>query len=106
MTRAEQTQSVAVNTDVFFNWTGTHNLWLMPDKAAYDTCDFSKAKELDVNEYIYTPLETGVIYLACQVAGHCAFAAQKLTLSVTPPLGSHVMLVCNELGMLLDYVVS
>ena len=46
ITAAERKQTVAVNTDVTFKWSGTHNVWLLPNKAAYDACDFSKAKEL------------------------------------------------------------
>ena len=88
MTKAEQTQTVVVNTDVTFEWIGTHNVWLLPDKAAYDACDFSQGKELastSVNEYTHKALAAGTFYFGCKVTGYCKFAQMKLVLTVTPP---------------------
>ena len=108
MSEAEQTQTVIVSTDVKFKWDGTHNVWLLPDKAAYDACDFSKGKELaptGVNEYTYKALAAGTVYFACQVTGHCSHAQQKLTLTVTP--GWHATSAfCHEFVLLLDLIIS
>ena len=87
MTKAEQAQSVALNADVTFKWSGTHNVWLLPNKDAYDACDFSQGKELastSVNEYTYKASAAGTFYFASQVTGQCKFANQKLALTVTP----------------------
>merc|ERR1719482_2071023 len=81
MTDAEQQQTVAVNTDVIFTWTGTHDVYLLPNKKAFEECDFSKAKELastKVNKYTYKASAAGVFYFACKVTGHCKFTKQKL----------------------------
>ena len=90
MTKAEQTQTVAAGTDVTFKWSDMHNVWLLADKAAYDACDFSQAKELastSVNEYTDTASVVGMVYFACKVTGHCKFTTQKLALIVTPAAG-------------------
>ena len=86
MTDAERAQTVAVNTAVTFKWSELHNVWLMPNKAAYDACDFSQARELasiSVTEYTYKASAAGTVYFGCQVTGHCSFANHKMTLTVT-----------------------
>merc|ERR1711934_456781 len=83
-------EQVAVNTDVIFTWTGTHDVYLLPNKKAFEECDFSKAKELastKVNKYTYKASAAGVFYFACKVTGHCKFTKQKLALTVTPAAG-------------------
>ena len=88
MTATEQAQTVAVGTNVIFKWSDQHNVYVMPNKAAYDACDFSQATELastSVNEFTYKASGAGTFYFGCQVAGHCAYANQKLALTVTPP---------------------
>ena len=85
MTVEERTQTVATGTNVVFEWSGSHNVWLMSDKAAYDACDFSQANELasaSVQDYTYKASEAGTVYFACEFIGHCAFASQKLALTV------------------------
>ncbi len=94
MREAERTQTVTVGTNVIFKWgeSEPHSVWEMPNKAAYDACDFSQGKELaptSVNgEYTYKASATGTVYFACKVPGHCTHAQQKLVLTVTP--GWHV----------------
>ena len=86
MTDAERAQTVAVNTAVTFKWSELHNVWLMPNKAAYDACDFSQARELapkSVNEYTYKASAPGTFYFGCKITGHCKFAAHKMALTVT-----------------------
>ena len=90
MSKAEQTQTVAAGTDVIFKWSELHDVWLLPNKAAYDACDFSQGKELastNVNKYTYETLAAGTFYFGCKVTAHCAYAAMKLVLTVTPPPG-------------------
>ena len=90
MSKAEQTQTVAMGTQVIFKWSGLHDVWLLPNKAAYDACDFSQGKELastNVNKYTYETLATGTFYFACKVTGHCKSAAMKMVLTVPPPSG-------------------
>ena len=88
MTSAEQAQTVAAGTDVIFKWSDNHDVWLLPNKAAYDACDFSQGKELastSVNEYTYETLAAGTFYFTCKVTGHCQFGNMKLALTVTSP---------------------
>ena len=98
MTATEQAQTVAVGTNVIFQWTGSHNVYVMPNKAAYEACDFSQATELapsSVNEYTYKASTAGTVYFGCNVIAHCQFANQKLALTVTP--GWHVTgAFCHE----------
>ena len=90
MKSTERQQTVAVNTDVIFTWTGTHDVYLLPNKKAFEECDFSKAKELastKVNKYTFKASAAGVFYFGCKVTGHCKFTKQKLALTVTPAAG-------------------
>ena len=95
MTKAEQAQTVAPGTNVIFKWSGTHNVWLMPNKVAYNECDFDQARELastSVNEYTYKAPAAGTVYFTCKVEGplppnrwsrgHCKFGNMKLVLTV------------------------
>ena len=93
MTMAEENtkQTVALNSDVVFQWSGKHDLWLFPDKAAFDACDFSKATQLADNTqtdpYTYKASKVGTFYFGCNVGGgdmgmnHCK-SPQKLALTV------------------------
>ena len=86
MSNAEQTQTVTVGGNIIFKWSDIHNVWSLPNKAAYDACDFSQGIELaptSVNEYIYKASSTGIVYFSCQVFGHCKYLDQKLALTVT-----------------------
>ena len=85
MTWAARTQTVTVGTDVVFKWIDQHTLWLMPNKAAYDACDFSQGIQLastSVNEYTYKASALGTFYFGCNIAGHCEYAL-KMALTVT-----------------------
>jgi len=84
MTAAQMKQTVALNTEVVFKWSGFHNVYELPDKKAFDACDFSKAKELASHRqgsFTYKASSSGIVYFACQVSGHCS--VQKLALTVT-----------------------
>ena len=90
MTPDERAQTVAAGTNVVFKWSGQHNVFLMPNKAAYDTCNFDQATELastSVQEYTYKSSAAGTFYFGCKVTGHCKFTTQKLALIVTPAAG-------------------
>merc|ERR1719213_738515 len=85
MSAAEMKQTVALNTEVVFKWGGYHNVYKLPDKQAFDACDFSKATKLasyDEGPYTYKASSAGIVYFACEVGGHCSFR-QKLALTVT-----------------------
>ena len=85
MTDSERAQTVTAGTDVVFKWTDEHNVWLMPNKAAYDACDFSKARELaskSVNEYTYNASAPGTFYFGCQITLHC-ISNHRMALTVT-----------------------
>lgn len=80
-------QSFPANATVKFVWPNLHNVWAMPDKAAFDACDFAKAVDLgqvggadgghttvDLKKH---KAADGTAYLACQVGKHCP-KGQKL----------------------------
>ena len=82
MSTTEQKQTVKVNTDVVFTWSGTHNVYMFPTKADFDSCNFAKATEMGTTSpYTYKPSSAGMFYFGCQIAGHCN--TQKLALTVT-----------------------
>merc|ERR1712037_892142 len=83
MADAERKQTVALNAEVVFKWIGFHNVYQLPDKNAFDACDFSKATKLaSQGPYTYKASSAGIVYFACEVGGHCSFR-QKLALTVT-----------------------
>merc|ERR1712032_594677 len=90
MTAAQMKQTVALNTEVVFKWSGFHNVYELPDKKAFDACDFSKAEELASHKqgpFTYKASSAGIVYFACKVGGHCS-SKQKLALTVTGGKGS------------------
>merc|ERR1712032_644320 len=90
MTAAQMKQTVSLNTEVLFKWSGFHNVYELPDKKAFDACDFSKAKALashNQSPFTYKASSAGIVYFACKVGGHCS-SKQKLALTVTGGKGS------------------
>merc|ERR1719362_1814286 len=90
MTAAQMKQTVSLNTEVVFKWSGFHNVYELPDKKAFDACDFSKAKALashNQGPFTYKASSAGIVYFACKVGGHCS-SKQKLALTVTGGKGS------------------
>jgi len=82
----EQFQALDVSNGdtITFNWSGGHNVYLMPNKAAYDGCDFSSATMIsggDTSGVTYT-VTTFPTYFACEKTGHCN-GGQKLTVTET-----------------------
>ena len=67
------TKSADAGETVTFNWDETHDVWLMPDEAAYNSCTFTNAVEIHS-----TSVKTGDVsglgetkYYACHVGSHC-----------------------------------
>merc|ERR1719362_2196242 len=90
MTAAQMKQTVSLNTEVVFKWSGFHNVYELSDKKAFDACDFSKAKALashNQSPFTYKASSAGIVYFACKVGGHCS-SKQKLALTVTGGKGS------------------
>merc|ERR1711976_437108 len=85
MTENEMKLGVALDTSLVFQWSGYHNVYQLPDKDAFDTCDFSQATKLaspGESPFTYEASSAGKFYFACEVGGHCRFN-QKLALTVT-----------------------
>ena len=79
--------TVKVNTAVVFKWSGYHNVYMFPNKADFENCEFGKAKELAANSknpFTFKASSPGTFYFGCEVGGgyHCN-TPQKLALTVT-----------------------
>merc|ERR1719213_1619625 len=76
------TKSADAGETVTFNWDETHDVWLMPDEAAYNSCTFTNAVEIHS-----TSVKTGAVsglgetkYYACHVGSHCD-SGQKIAMT-------------------------
>ena len=72
-------------TSLVFEWTGHHDVYLMPDKPAFDDCNFSQAILLgDASPFTYTrwTSDSDTLYFSCSVAAHCE-NGQKLSVDVS-----------------------
>ena len=76
------TKSADAGETVTFNWDETHDVWLMPDEAAYNSCTFTNAVEIHS-----TSVKTGDVaglgetkYYACHVGSHCE-SGQKIAIT-------------------------
>ena len=82
----KRTATATTNTAVVFKWSGFHNVYMFPNKLAFDICDFRKAKELatnDKNPFTYKASAAGTYYFGCGVgAGSHCIQSQKLALTV------------------------
>jgi len=79
---ARQRTGLKAGDVLVFTWHNTHNVYIMPDKAAFDECDFGRAQLLGDQSgvsYTWTGAATPV-YFACRVNSHCDLG-QKLTAS-------------------------
>ena len=71
------------NDLLIFKWNGSHNLYLLRDRKAFDNCDFSGAHFAGDRSPIRARLlgEPPIMYyLACNEPGDCV-AGQKLAVS-------------------------
>lgn len=70
------TVHIALGESVALAWVDSHDVWLLPNQRAYETCDFTGATELKAttaeSSFDYTPTQLGVFYLACRLPGHCS----------------------------------
>ena len=96
-----RTASYVDGTQISFTWPGdaatgglAHNVYLMPSKTAFDSCDFTGATDLGSASGVTfqvrvqglapprsTTGESSAFYFACQIPGHCQ-AGQKLEVTV------------------------
>eukprot|EP00747_Dinoflagellata_sp_TGD_P169619 gnl/TRDRNA2_/TRDRNA2_199036_c0_seq1.p1 gnl/TRDRNA2_/TRDRNA2_199036_c0~~gnl/TRDRNA2_/TRDRNA2_199036_c0_seq1.p1 ORF type:complete len:176 (+),score=28.41 gnl/TRDRNA2_/TRDRNA2_199036_c0_seq1:30-530(+) len=73
---------------VTFTWPSVqyHNVWSLPDQAAFDSCDFSKGTELAGTEgspfALTIPSTPSEHFIACEIGSHCN-SGQKIKLTVT-----------------------
>ena len=83
--RRLETFEAAPGAQVKFEWSGYHNVYLMPSAEAAELCDFSSATNLGSSSPItYTIPESaqGTVSFACEVGSHCA-NGQRLNINVT-----------------------
>ena len=91
---AKTEATVKVNTDVVFKWGGYHDVYLLPSKADYDSCNFANGNLLaptSQNSYTYKASSPGTFYFSCSIGNgyHCN-TPQKLALTVTGTLSAWV----------------
>ena len=54
-----------------FEWIGNHNVYLLPSKETFDSCDFTDAILIgDASPTFYT-VATFPNYFACDIDNHC-----------------------------------
>ena len=71
------------SVSLHFKWSGYHNVYMFPDKASFDDCDFTMATEMaSKSPYTFSASKAGNYYFGCEVYVHCD-NDQKLMLQVT-----------------------
>lgn len=90
--------TISVGTALVFKYSVDHNVWLLPDGAAWSSCNFVGGTELasrtfgidgvvgtypDSNMWTAVATTPGLYYIACQVTSHCD-GGQKIKVEVTP----------------------
>ena len=79
---ADQQLTVQSGDEIVFTWTGTHNVYKMKDKAAYDACSFDGSTLLGEQSGTKTTISGGTKhYFSCSVGTHCK-SGQKLEVTV------------------------
>lgn len=76
--------SFDAGTRLQFEWSGSHNVYLLPSEAAYNSCDFSGATLLGSSSPLTYDIPTSTntsLYFACSVGSHCN-SGQKLEVEV------------------------
>ena len=84
---AARATTANVGDTLRFVWEGNHNVYQMNDKAAFDSCDFTRGFEWTaVSPFDFT-LEPSTFwrtaYFACSIADHCV-NGQKLAVTQAP----------------------
>merc|ERR1711865_444347 len=84
---AARATTANVGDTLRFVWEGNHNVYNMPDKAAFDSCDFTSANRVDGGvsplDFPFTDALLRTAYFACSIADHCV-NGQKLAVTPTP----------------------
>ena len=80
--RSARYLSASAPVTLSFEWTGSHNVYSLPDWKAFENCDFSGAHFLgDKSPTTYkTPNKFQSQYFACKKPGHCVHG-QKLAVT-------------------------
>lgn len=94
--------SVVAGTSLTFRYTSSHNVWRLPSRELWESCDFSRGAELAgaehggeltadaarlgwTNVFETVVHGSGELFLACQVSDHCK-SGQKIVVRVRPGL--------------------
>jgi len=80
----DQVLSVADGDEIEFTWTGGHNVYLMKDKTAFDSCSWDGSTvigETSGANRVISGSDGTVQYFACKVGPHCT-SGQKLAVTI------------------------
>ena len=86
---------ILAGDEIEFSWTGSHNVYHMKDKAAFEACKFDGSHVIGASspsKYKVTGSAGTVHFFACQVGSHCT-RGQKLAVTIaagTPSLAQRV----------------
>jgi Plastocyanin-like domain len=79
----------AIKNDIMlFKWSGHHDLWEFPNKAAFDTCNFSAAVEKCSDKVQQCSIKMGTVktrYFGCKESDHCSKGKQKIAIKTVAP---------------------
>ena len=79
--RSAQYLSASAPVILSFEWTGSHNVYSLPDWKAFENCDFSGAHLLgEKSPTTYTRTKDQSQFFACHKPGHCV-KGQKLAVT-------------------------
>ncbi|XRB12455.1 hypothetical protein RI054_04g22910 [Pseudoscourfieldia marina] len=67
-------------------WSGSHNVYHMASKEAFDSCNFEGAKNLGDTSPVEVTITEKETYLSCEVGSHCQ-NGQKLAVMMEVPSG-------------------
>lgn len=67
-------------------WSGSHNVYQMASKEAFDSCNFEGAKNLGGTSPVEVTITEKETYLSCEVGSHCQ-NGQKLAVMMEVPSG-------------------
>jgi len=79
-------KSYVKGTKLVLNYSGFHDVWRFPNKAAWAACDFSGATQIcgtTVTKCTITLNTVGNRFYGCNVGSHCSGSKMKLLVKVT-----------------------
>ena len=93
MPSSPATYWVSVGDKLSFRYNTNHNVWVLPTRADYDSCNMAGGTELAATDYgggaasapnLYEAVVTtpGTLFIACQIGSHCQYD-QKIAVTVT-----------------------